>query len=179
MKLNLKQVSKIKKHNRKTKYLYIVLGMILVVLNSCITNNQLSSDDLKKIKQLEDDYVKGWFADNQQKSVLKVFEENVAFIPHHGDKPVVGIKALREFFWPGGKGGIVNSFNHYPDKIEGNNQIAWLRGRFDINYSWIVDKDTTTTLNEGNYVLIARKQEDDQWKIATFIFNDPVAQVEK
>ena len=179
MKLNLKQLLNIKEHNKKTKCLNIVLIMILFILNSCITNNQLSSKDMKDIKQLEDDYVKGWFADNQQKAVLKVFEENIAFIPHHGDKPVIGIKALKDFFWPGGKGGIVNSFNHYPDTIEGNNQIAWLRGRFDINYSWIVEMDTTTTLNEGNYVLIARKQEDNQWKIATFIFNDPVAQVDK
>ena len=167
------------KPNAKIKYFTVASILFLCIATSCSINTKLSSMDLKDIKQLEDDYVNGWFAKNQQEAVLKVFEENVAFIPHHGDKPVIGINALKDFFWPNGIGGIVNSFNHYLDKIEGNNQVAWVRGRFDINYSWIVDKDTITTVNEGNYVIIARKQDNTQWKIATFIFNDPVAQVDK
>ena len=168
-----------KPSNTNIKYLTIFSFLLLLIANSCSVNTELSSTDINDIKQLEDDYVEGWFKENQQEAVLKTFEENVAFIPHHGDKPVIGIKALKDFFWPNGIGGIVNSFNHYPDTIEGNNQVAWVRGRFDINYSWIVEKDTITTVNEGNYVIIARKQDNNQWKIAAFIFNDPVAQVDK
>ncbi|TJY37080.1 YybH family protein [Pontimicrobium aquaticum] len=170
-----------KNYIKNKNHLTVILILILFITNSCNTSNtkieELSENDLKDIEQLENDYVRAWFDDDQQNAVLNVFEDNVAFIPHHGDKPVVGIENLRNFFWPDGIGGIVNSFNHYPDKIEGNNQVAWVRGRFDIKYSWIIDKDTTTTVNEGNYVFVARKREDNQWKIATFIFNDPVAQI--
>lgn len=98
----------------------------------CLISGQRS---IKDIKQLENDYVKGWFANDPQKAVLNVFEDNVAFIPHHGDKPVVETENLRNFFWPEGIGGIVHNFNHYLDIIEGNNQVAWIRGRFDIEYS--------------------------------------------
>lgn len=160
------------------KYLTFVAILFVFISSSCSTKTELSVKDRKDIGQLEDDYVTGWFASDQQKEVLSVFEKEAVFIPHHGDKAVVGTNDIRDFFWPDGIGGIVHDFNHYPDTIEGTNQLAWVRGRFDVRYSWIVDEDTTTTFNEGNYVFIARKQPDDQWKIATFIFNDPVAQVE-
>lgn len=166
------------KYNKNTNLSSFIVILLLFIVGSCNPSIELSANDISEIKQLEKGYVEGWFDDDQQKAVLGVFEDNIAFIPHHGDTPVVGVENLRDFFWPNGVGGIVNSFNHYPDTIEGNSQLAWVRGRFDINYSWVINKDTTTTVNEGNYVLIARKQEDEQWKIATFIFNDPVAQVE-
>jgi len=160
------------------KYLIIVLVLFSVINTSCVKKQELTKNDIRAIKQLENEYVKGWFADDQQNAVLNTFEENAVFIPHHGDKPVIGTGNLADFFWPDGIGGIVHKFNHFPDTIEGNDEIAWIRGRFDIKYSWINEQDTTTTMNEGNYVLIARKQKNDEWKIATFIFNDPVAQVE-
>ncbi|WP_436517402.1 hypothetical protein [Ekhidna sp. To15] len=149
--------------------------LVLAATFSCIQSSDLKPSDIAEIKELEKGYVDGWFAENQQEAVLKVFDEDVAFIPHHGDDPVIGKENLREFFWPDGIGGIVHSFNHYPDAIEGNNGVAWIRGRFDVKYSWIDQGDTTTTFNEGNYVLIARKKEQE-WKIATFIFNDPLAE---
>lgn len=156
-----------------TTFLF-TLGLVF----SCSQNTELKQSEIEQIEQLEKDYVNGWFAETPQEAVLEVFEENVVFIPHHGDDAVIGKENLRDFFWPNGTGGIVHYFNHYPDTIEGNQSIAWVRGRFDIKYSWIEELDTVTTLNEGNYVLIARKNKQD-WKIATFIFNDPVAQVEE
>lgn len=137
--------------------------------------HQLSESDLVAIERLEKTYVEGWFDEDPQTMVLSAFEENAIFIPHHGDLPVIGKNNLKEFFWPNNNGGFVHSFNHYRDTIEGSGNLAWIRGRFDIKYSWIEQKDTTTTINEGNYVMIVRKQENDQWKIATFIFNDPEA----
>ena len=160
------------------KYLTLTFLVALALCSACNTNMELTEKDILEIKQLEKDYVNGWFEKNQKEAVISVFEKEAAFIPHHGDSPVIGVKNLEAFFWPDGVGGIVHKFNHYPDTIEGNNQIAWIRGRFDIKYSWINNTDTTTTLNEGNYVIIARKQKESQWKIATFIFNDPVAQIE-
>lgn len=161
------------------KYLSLCIILALALSGCCDQNRNLSENDKLKIRQLEENYVDGWFDKNQKEAVLNTFEDQAVFIPHHGDKPVIGTKEIKEFFWPDGIGGIVHEFNHYPDAIEGNNHIAWIRGRFDIKYSWISNKDTITTLNEGNYVLIARKQKENDWKIANFIFNDPVSQIEK
>lgn len=166
-----------KNRSRLTFFILISFLIFNIGCNSKL-ESELSEKDILNIKQLESDYVSGWFAQDQQNAVLKVFEDAAVFIPHHGDEPVIGLENLRKFFWPDGVGGIVHDFNHYPDAIEGNSRMAWIRGRFDIKYSWINVSDTTTTINKGNYVLIARKQENSTWKIATFIFNDPLAEIE-
>ena len=82
------------------------LNAILIVafLVSCSASTELSEDDLSQIKQLEEDYVQGWFADDQQNAVLETFEDDAAFIPHHGDPTVIGKEKLRNFFWPDGIG---------------------------------------------------------------------------
>ena len=155
---------------------YKVVGMALLSLTSgCTDSLVLTSKDLHDIEMLDRKYVESWFSDNPQQAVLDVFENGVVFIPHHGDTPVVGLEELKSFLWPESGKGIVHSFNHYPSAIDGNNHIAWVYGRFDLKYSWVVDSDTTTTTNEGNYLLIARKQENAKWKIASFISNDPEA----
>lgn len=150
----------------------ILAGLIFL---GCTQNHEISESDKEKILELEQVFVQGWFRDNPKETVLSSFEENAVFIPHHGDKPVIGLDSLRSFFWPEGYEGIVHSFNHYPASVEGNANVAWIRGRYDVEYSWIVDNDTLSYFDAGNYVLIARKQANDEWKIATFIFNDPIA----
>lgn len=159
------------------KYNLVLFSFLVLVFLGCDTDRDLSENDIKEIQNLEIDFVKGWFKENQQEAVLSAFEKNAVFIPHHGGSSVIGTKNLKEFFWPEGIGGIVHKFNHFPDTIEGNKDVAWIRGRHCVKYSWIIKNDTITTSNEGNYVLIARKQKNLKWKIATFIFNDPVAEV--
>ena len=149
-----------------------------LIFFGCYQNEVITESDKEKILELEQAFVQGWFHENPKETVLSSFEKNAVFIPHHGDTPVIGIDSLRSFFWPEGYEGIVHSFNHYPESIDGNANVAWIRGRHDVEYSWIVDNDTLRYSNAGNYVLIARKQSNDDWKIATFIFNDPIANTE-
>ena len=102
-----------------------LLTIYMLSLSGCETRQkstlELTASDISKIQALEKTYVDGWFDDDPQKVVLSAFEDNAAFIPHHGDPAVIGKENIQDFFWPGGTGGIVHYFCNFCDRCK----ISW------------------------------------------------------
>ena len=55
-----------------------------------------------------------------------------------------------------------------PDRIEGDGNLAFVRGTFDLT---LIVNDSTQTPNQGKYIEVWKKQIDGSWKIVVDIWN--------
>lgn len=125
-------------------------------------------EDVKAVLALDQAYANNW-KNGDEDGVMGLFAEGVVVIPHHGDAPIEGREALRDFWFPkGGSPTLVPLFNHKPASVAVHGDIAIVRGRFEL--TWIYEGERTE-IPEGNYVTIAQRDEG-RWEIKLLTWND-------
>jgi len=136
-------------------------------------NSGLNDLDIKEIRATRLAYTDGWMR-NDSTLVLKSLTKDVVLIPHHGNLPIVGIDSVKAFWWPeDALPTKVKLFTSEIDEISGINNMAYVRGRFRLEFEY----DAKVYSNEGNFVNILRK-ENENWKLSRLIWNDPVPNIE-
>lgn len=131
-----------------------------------------SLTDVAAVKATNAAYPAAWIA-NDSAGVMRVFTPDAVLMPHHGDAPVEGAAAIRNHFWPPNGGYFrVAEFRMVPAEIAGCGSVAYIRGRFTMEYTAEVNGARTQYNNAGNYMMILRKQRD-QWLISRYIWDDP------
>jgi uncharacterized protein (TIGR02246 family) len=133
----------------------------------------LSSKDRLEIRAIHDAYVSAW-RDNDQETLLRLFTADAVLLPHHGVPPVIGIAAIRQFwFSANAPRTTVKQFTQTPREIAGNDGLACVWGSFSLCFSVDVDGHEQRMASAGTYLMIVQRQPDTAWRISHRMWDDP------
>lgn len=124
--------------------------------------------DKAALKALDQAYATEWL-EGDADGVMALFTEDATLVPHHGDAPVKGQEAIRSFWFnPDYSATIVPEWTREATEIFIQADVGVVRGRARLVWEY---EGTRTTIPEGNYVLIAVR-EDSAWRIRMLTWND-------
>ena len=153
-------------------------GLGAACSNSGGDTTSLTERDIEFIRSIPNTYTNG-FLENDRSGILGLFSEDAVLIPHHGDPPVIGLELIKEHFWPSDSPPFrVNKFSLDQVETDGSGNLAYTRGTSEIEFSMQIDGVWNTYSNAGNFLMIFRKNPDNNWYIARYIWNDPIALME-
>ena len=135
-------------------------------------------DTIASLRTVADAYREGWLRGDSA-AVLRLFASDAVLLPHHGDPPVVGLDAIRAFWWPPSAAPTrVTALEQTVDgeRVEGRTGVLW--GRFTLRFSWEAEGETRSLRNAGTYLMVLRREADGRWLITHRMWDDPVAQPE-
>ena len=142
----------------------LLLAVVLVSRASASDENQ----DSEALKALDQKYAAEWIAGDVD-GVMALFTDDATLVPHHGDTPVVGREAIRNFWFdPSYAPTVIREWRREPSEILVSGDVGVVRGRFHLIWEY---EGTRTTIPEGNYVLIAMKDRE-AWRIRMLTWND-------
>jgi uncharacterized protein (TIGR02246 family) len=153
------------------------LLLSFVLLMACRTQGggQESGEELARLRAVNDAYRAAWLAGDSA-GVLRLFTPDAVLLPHHGDPPVVGLEAIRAFWWPPGPPTTVTTLDLTSDGAEVNGEIGTLWGRFALAFSYESEGRRRSVRNAGTYLMVLRRQPGGEWRITHRMWDDPVAQ---
>lgn len=125
-------------------------------------------EDKASLRALDLAYAAEWIAGDAD-GVMALFTEDATLVPHHGDTPIKGHKAIRGFWFnPDYAPTVVPEWRRESSEIFVSGDVGVVRGRARL--VWEYD-GTRTTIPEGNYVMIAVRMDKD-WRIRLLTWND-------
>ncbi|HWT01757.1 MAG TPA: SgcJ/EcaC family oxidoreductase [Pyrinomonadaceae bacterium] len=151
------------------------LALALVLVSESILaqgrSEKLSAADLAKIRAVSEAYADAWLK-NDAEAVLNTLSEDAVLIPQ-GNRPVVGIEAIKKFWWPpdGGRT-TIKSFTISTDEVGGDGGVGYVRGTFQFSFSYEEKGKTTELTNAGNYMMIMKRRADGSWRISHRMWGD-------
>jgi uncharacterized protein (TIGR02246 family) len=151
---------------------------LLALLVACQAQSarHVTAAQLDGLRAVNDADRAGWLAGDSA-AVLRLFAPGAVLLPHHGDPPVVGLDAIRRFWWPpNAPPTSITSLEVTTDgaEVDGSRGILW--GRFALTFSFNADGRTRSVRNAGTYLMVLRQQPDGEWRITHRMWDDPVAQ---
>lgn len=151
---------------------------VLVVLAACQSraSGQSPEAQLGRLKAVNEAYRAAWLAGDSA-GVLRLFAPDAVLLPHHGDPPVVGLDAIRAFWWPpDSPPTTIRSLDITTDgaAVNGNQGTLW--GRFSLAFSFESAGKLQSLRNAGTYLMVLRRDETGEWRITHRMWDDPVAQ---
>ena len=144
----------------------IAITLTASVLTGPVLANE--QEDRAALKALDQAYVAEWIKGDAD-GVLALFTEDATLVPHHGDSPVKGQEAIRDFWFnPDYAPTVVSEWRRESAEIFVLGDMGVVRGRTRL--VWEYD-GMRTTIPDGNYVMIAVRQDQD-WRIRLLTWND-------
>lgn len=140
-----------------------------VALTLSLAAAQAADDsDAAALKALDQAYANEWI-EGDADGVMALFTADATLVPHHGDRPIKGSAAIRDFWFnPTYPPTIIPEWRREPAEVFVSGDVGIVRGRAKL--VWEYD-GTRTTIPEGNYVMIAVRQESG-WRIRMLTWND-------
>lgn len=145
--------------------------LVILLLGGCAATPERPATEL--YAQLIEAYAAAWRADDVDQ-VLALLTEDAVVMPHHGDPRIVGRAAIREHWFPRGTSGI--DLTHYEFDVldaSSNGDLGYATGRFAIEFTMADAGSTLRYANGGNFMMGFRR-DGGRWRIARYIWNDPV-----
>lgn len=135
----------------------------------------LDAKDRAAIRALIDRYRSSWMA-GDARGVLSTFTDDAVLLPHHGDAPVVGGKAIEKFWWPPGAPPFkLLDFELTVDEIGGCGALAHARGAHQMSWSIEEGSKVKRFRQRGTYLVILRRLADGSWRTSHRMWDDPAA----
>ena len=126
------------------------------------------SADISALTALDQSYATKWI-EGDAVGVMALFTEDATLVPHHGDDPIKGHEAIRNFWFnPEYSPTVIPEWTREPAELFISGDVGVVRGTARL--VWEYD-GTRTTIPSGNYVLIAVRQEHG-WRIRMLTWND-------
>ena len=146
----------------------IIAALMIIALIAGRPGRADEGQDRAALRALDQAYATEWL-EGDADGVMALFTEDATLVPHHGDAPIKGQEAIRSFWFnPDYAPTVVPEWQREPVEIFISGDIGIVRGRARL--VWEYD-GTRTTIPEGNYVLIAVRQ-NDGWRIRLLTWND-------
>ena len=124
--------------------------------------------DAADLRALDEAYAAEWI-EGDREGVMALFTADATLVPHHGDAPIKGHDAIREFWFnPDYPPTIIREWRREAAEVFVNGNVGVVRGRSRL--VWEYD-GMRTTIPEGNYVLVAVRGEEG-WRIRMLTWND-------
>jgi uncharacterized protein (TIGR02246 family) len=135
-----------------------------------------SGDAPQDLREVNEAYRTAWLAGDSA-AIIRLLAPDAVLLPHHGDPPVVGLSAIRAFWWPPeAPPTTITSLDITTDgaEVHGDQGVLW--GRFTLAFSFELDGRRRSMRNAGTYLMVLRRAQDGDWRITHRMWDDPVAQ---
>lgn len=157
-------------------FLYLLVGTMLL---ACTPQNEtppsiktFNQEDETAIKQLMKDYRAAWMAGDSVQVLNKLSDEVRMIRPGDNAAPIIGKKALAEFWFPPSDLSYpIFKYDISNEEIQGSGDLAFLQGTSHLGWCILengVFRDSTTNVSEYLTVL---KREENTWRIFRQIYN--------
>lgn len=146
------------------------VGSFFLIVFVLVSNDSVADEsvDLAALKALDQAYATKWIKGDGE-GVMNLFTTDATLVPHHGDPPINGHEAIRNFWFnPEYAPTVVPEWTRTPAEFFISGDVGVVRGTARL--VWEYD-GTRTTIPHGNYVMIAVRQDAD-WKIRMLTWND-------
>lgn len=144
---------------------------LLTLIAVSITGSTAIADeaaDIEALLALDQAYASEWM-ENDDTGVMALFTDDATLVPHHGDAPIVGAEAIRNFWFnPDYPPTVVPEWERNAKEILVMGDVGIVRGRARLVWEYA---GVRTTIPEGNYVMIAVRMSDG-WRIRILTWND-------
>ena len=143
-----------------------VLFALTVLLGACAPEEPaFTAEDEAAVRALEEAYRTGWLA-NDSAAVMATLAPGAVLMPA-GVRPLAGEAAIRGYWWPDdGSETLVRAYAIEVDEVEGSGDLAYLRGRGALEFTY---RDTTCAVSdlasESVHLSVAHRGEDGAWRI--------------
>ena len=145
--------------------LSFLIAVVLIVCDPLLADEE---QDRAALLALDQAYASEWKAGDAD-GVMALFTDDATLVPHHGDAPIEGHEAIREFWFnPDYPPTVVPEWRREAAEVLVLGDVGVVRGRARL--VWEYD-GTRTTIPEGNYVLIAVRA-GERWQIRMLTWND-------
>ncbi|MDP9160252.1 MAG: SgcJ/EcaC family oxidoreductase [Acidobacteriota bacterium] len=169
--------------NPRTIHRCAAVGFLIVAALGLSSDSQgqasgLSPSDEHAIRATINAYRSAWLA-NDAKGVLKVFTDDAVLLPAHGATAVIGIDAIRKYWFTlGGPPTTITELNITVDQVSGNRTLGYARGLDEV--TWTVTENGTTHRHShsGTYLNVMKKLSDGSWRIQVHMWDDGPEQSE-
>jgi uncharacterized protein (TIGR02246 family) len=152
---------------------HLPLFALLVACNAR-TQQHDPAAELGHLRAVNDRYRNAWLAGDSA-AVLRLFAPDAVLLLHHGDPPVVGIEAIRAFWWPpNAPPTTVTSLDLTTEGAEVEGPVGVLWGRFALAFSFAAEGRRSSLQNSGTYLMVLRRKADGEWRITHRMWDDPV-----
>ena len=148
--------------------------LALLVACNARTEQHDPATELGRLRAVNDSYRHAWLAGDSA-AVLRLFTPGAVLLPHHGDPPVLGIEAIRAFWWPpDAPPTTVTALDVTMEGAEVEGPVGVLWGRFTLAFSFVSEGRQRSLRNSGTYLMVLRRQVDGEWRITHRMWDDPV-----
>ena len=132
---------------------------------------EFTADDEAAVRALEEDYRGAWLA-NDSAAVMAVLSRDAVLMPA-GVRPLIGDSVIRAFWWPDdGSQTTITGYDSTVDEVEGSADLAYLRGRGAIAFTYRSPSGETSELtSEAVHLSVARRGDDGEWRIARRVWS--------
>ena len=143
-------------------------GILLVTFLAAAPAHADEAADIAALQALDQAYAALWKKGDAD-GVMALFTNDATLVPHHGDPPIKGHDAIRNaWFNPDYAPTVVRELTRNAHEVFVLGDVGVVRGRARLVWEY---GGTRTTIPDGNYVLIAVRQ-DGAWKIRLLTWND-------
>ncbi len=143
-----------------------LLAASVMILAACSSADVgFTVEDEAAIRALEEAYRTAWLA-NDSAAVMATLAPGAVMMPA-GVQPLVGDSAIRRYWWPSdGSETTIESYEIAVDEVEGSGDLAYLRGRGSLEFTYRDAAGEVSRLtSEAVHLSIARRGEDGTWRI--------------
>lgn len=155
----------------------VLLLVLLCSLPAAASPCEFTAADEHAIRTVIEKYRSSWLSGDAE-GVQSTFSEDAVLLPHHGGTPVVGLKAIKEYWWPAGAPPTpITKLEITTEAFGGDCNVAFVRGHDSV--AWTAEKGgkTVTYTNSGTYLNVMKKLPDGSWRIWQHMWDDPVTVV--
>lgn len=145
-----------------------ILITVFATMTICQASLGDENEDMKALRALDQAYAVKWI-EGDADGVMALFTAEATLVPHHGDPPIKGRAAIRNhWFNPDFAPTVVPEWQRDSTEVFVLGDVGVVRGRARL--VWVFD-GVQTTIPEGNYVIIAVRQQG-RWLIRLLTWND-------
>jgi len=131
----------------------------------------LSAGDAAAVRAVLERYQTTWLA-NDESGVLSTFAPEAVLMPAHGNAPVDGLAAIKQYWWPqSATKTTITKFVQKLDEVGGNETLAYARGNSDVEWR-TEDKGTAQNWqNSSSFLFLLKRRADGMWLITHLIWD--------
>ena len=145
--------------------LFILLFGSLLCFCTSSDKYKFTPQDQKEIQALEQEYTRVWL-ESDTLGLMNLLTDDIVLQPA-GMEPIVGKEAAMNHWFPDdGSKTTINSYTITNEEIDGTSEIAYSRGRGDLNFTYEYNDQSGDYQSKSISLTIYKKNENGEWKIS-------------
>ena len=144
----------------------------LVLAVACVHRQVPGAPSGDALREVHEAYRRAWLA-NDPEGVLRLFDSHAVLMPHHGLDPVVGLEAIRRFWFGPGPPTEITRLELDYDEVAVDGRSGLVRGHSRVEWTVQRGSDLEHWGNAGTFLTLLRRGDDGVWRITHHVWDDP------